>query len=1206
MDSMPEIVGERAGARLRQLRQARGWSLAEMARRVPYSKSYLSKLETGAKRVTSEIARCLDEALGTDGALAAVLDTSDNPIPVGDEPTGIEVCPYPGLAAFGPDQARWFFGRDQVTAHLISQLDDRLAGGGLLAVVAPSGAGKSSLLAAGLIPALARGGLPGSRAWPVVAITPGAHPLATLAAGVAERTGTDPAEVVAAAGDPAGFAVFLAEAVVAYIGTLGETSSSAQVVLIVDQFEEIFTECQQDAEREGFIAALCAAAQSAAVLVVIGVRADFYGPCLAYPTLLTALQGPVALGSMSAEQLRAVITCPAEAEGLNLEPGLVELLLRDLGVADEVGGGAAGYDPGALPLLAHALRASWQQRDGQILTVAGYRRTGGIGQALATTAERAYTGLSPVEQQITRQVLLRLVNVSEQGGSGDNRRRLPRPRLVEALPLPGSAEAIDTVLEVFGRARLLTFGTTNVEITHEALLRAWPRLREWIDTDRAGNLIRQEVEQGAAAWGRDRGDAAGLYRGSRLEAARTWASSTAHEDDLSPAASAFLAASTRHEHRAATLRRAVLVVLSVFALVASGAAAVAFHQSAAAQRERDTAIFNQLTAQADRLRSTDVSMAAQLDLTAYHMRPTSQNLYTALITDADTALSTPLEGHQSTVRAVAFSGRILASGGDDGTVRLWNVVDPTHPTPLGRPLFGRAKQVNAVVFSPDGHILASGGDDQTVQLWNVTDPAHPTPLEPPLAGYAGTVFTLAFSPNGRTLASGSDDHTIRLWNVADPTHPIPLGPPLTGHTLDVNAVAFSSDGRTLASGSDDHTLRLWNVADPTHPTSLGASLSGSNINAVAFSPDGRTLASGGNDQAVRLWNVTDPTHPTTLGLPLTDHTNYVNAVAFSPDGRTLAVGSDDQKVRLWNVTDPTQSIPLGLPLAGHGSYVNAVAFSPDGRTVATAGSDDTVRLWNIPAALMTGHTSSVFSVSFNPHGHTLATGSDDGTVRLWDVRDPTHPRLLGQLLSGPIEPVRAVVFSRDGRTLASGGNNPMVRLWNVTDPTHPTLLGQLPPGHTKPVNAVAFSPDGHTLATGSRDHTVRLWNVTDLTHPTPQGRLLSGHSDSVNAVAFNPDGRTLASGSRDQTVRLWNVTDPTHPTPQGRLLSGHSDSVNAVAFNPDGHTLASGSKDHTVRVWEMNVNQAIQRICATTRNTLTSDTWKLYISPSLTYSPPCP
>ncbi|MBV9314343.1 MAG: hypothetical protein JO100_11545 [Pseudonocardia sp.] len=388
-------------------------------------------------------------------------------------------------------------------------MDERLAGGGVLAVVAASGAGKSSLLAAGLIPALARGAVPGSRDWPVVVSTPGAHPLATLAERVAERTGAEQAAVVA--GDPDRFVAFLTAALAAHdLGKPGETSSSARVVLIVDQFEETFTECRGESERQAFIAALGAAARSAVALVVLGVRADFYGQCLAYPVLLSALASPVALGPMSADQLREVITRPAQAEGLSLEPGLVELLLRDLGVAEDSPAQVASYDPGALPLLAHALRATWRHREGQMLTVAGYRRTGGIRQALATTAERAYTRLSPPQRQIARQVLLRLVNISDQGG-GDTRRRSSQARLLETFP-PGSATALDAVLDVFGRARLLTFDTASVEITHEALLRAWPRLRQWIDTDRAGNLTRQELEDAAAVWHREGRDSAGLYR----------------------------------------------------------------------------------------------------------------------------------------------------------------------------------------------------------------------------------------------------------------------------------------------------------------------------------------------------------------------------------------------------------------------------------------------------------------------------------------------------------------------------------------------------------------------------------------------------------------------------------------------------------------------------------------------------------------------
>ncbi|MBV8996133.1 MAG: helix-turn-helix domain-containing protein, partial [Pseudonocardiales bacterium] len=305
MDGMPDTPSEQPGPALRRLRAARGWSLAEMARQVPYSKSYLSKLETGTKPITPDIARCIDAALDTDGALAAVVAAVAGTLAANDESARSETCPYPGLAAFGPDQVRWFFGRGDTTRDLISRLDNPLAQGGLVAVVAASGAGKSSVLGAGLIPELAQGVLPGSRAWPVVVTTPGEHPLPTLVKTVA--TDTDPA---GAADDPDAFAAFLSEAVTTHSRGLETTPHRVRIVLIVDQFEEVFTECHQEAERQQFIAALDAATTSAAALVVLGVRADFYGPCLAYPALHTALEHPVTLGPMSVDQLRAVITCP--------------------------------------------------------------------------------------------------------------------------------------------------------------------------------------------------------------------------------------------------------------------------------------------------------------------------------------------------------------------------------------------------------------------------------------------------------------------------------------------------------------------------------------------------------------------------------------------------------------------------------------------------------------------------------------------------------------------------------------------------------------------------------------------------------------------------------------------------------------------------------------------------------------------------------
>jgi WD40 repeat protein len=1030
--------------------------------------------------------------------------------------TQAQECPYPGLASFSREQAQWFFGRDQLTAKLIAHLDDRLRTGGVQVVVATSGAGKSSLLHAGLLSQLGNGALPGSSRWPTIVLTPTADPLAALASQIASFASVDPTTLARE------LAADSQRCMEVLRGHIGNQDSGTRVVVVVDQFEELFTLCTDDQQRRTFIELLSQLASRRSDnpadaqpvgLITVGVRADFYTACANYRHLRAALEdNQLVVGPMSDTELREAILYPAQAVGLDVEPGLVELLLRDLGdiatTMSEIS--TTSYEAGRLPLLAHALRATWQQRHGHTLTVDGYRATGGIHRAVATTAEGVFAGLDPAGQHAARTLFLRLIKIGE--GAEDTRRRVARAGLLRGLN-PGIALP---VVDAFTQGRLLTQEQDTVEITHEALLRAWPRLRQWIDIDRGGNLIRQELEDAAAVWDRNRSDTAVLYRGSRLEAARTWAAFRSIEGDLSPAASAFLVASTQQKRRAARLRRALLIVLSVFALIASGAAAVAIQQSAAARRERDNAIFNQVTAQADRLRSTDVSLAAQLYLTAYRMRSTP-DLYTALVTMGNAALSTPLSGHTDKVHMGVFSpdGRTLASSSADKTVRLWNVTDLAHPTPLGPPLTGHTSDVNGVAFNPDGRTLASSSNDKTVRLWDVTDPARPVPLGQPLTGHTDLVTGVMFSPDGRTLASSSNDKTVRLWNVTDPNHTTPLDQPLTGHTSSIYAVAFSPNGRTLASSSADHTVRLWNI-----PSALMAGHT-SAVYSVVFSRDGRTLASSSGDRTVRLWDVTDPARPVPLGQPLTGHTGAVISLVFSPDGRTLASGSADKTVRLWNVSDPAHPTPLGPPVTGHTNSINAVVFSPDGRTLASSSGDQTVRLWN------------------------------------------------------------------------------------VSDPAHPTPLSQPLTDHTDRVNGVMFSPDGRILASSSNDRTVRLWNVADVTHPRALSTL-TGHKDRVFYVMFSPDGRTLASSSADQTLRWWNVTDPTYPTTLGQPLTGHPDSVFSMTFSPDWSNLATGSNEGTIRMWRINLEQAVQRICATTANTLTPEKWEQYVSPDLAYRPPCP
>ncbi|MEW1655940.1 MULTISPECIES: hypothetical protein [unclassified Streptomyces] len=1206
-----------------------------------------------------------------------------------DAPAVTGVCPYRGLAPYRQQDARWFFGRERSTEALVAQLRAAEETGGVVMLVGASGAGKSSLLNAGLVPALRNGacGDGGGPTREVLPLVPGGDPLGELTRRIPELGPVlAAARESAAEGPDAGLCPDTVRVAVA--AWAQRENSAARPVLIVDQFEEAFTLCPDEAARRAFIRLLHAACTPgegdgpAPVLVIVGIRADFYEHCLGYPELADALQHRhMVLGPLSTAELREAVTGPAKAVGLELEPGLAELIVREVS-ADGPGG---AHDAGVLPLLSHALLATWQRRKAGRLTLAGYRAAGGIQGAVAATAEHAWSGLDPTARTAARLLLLRLVRLGEDTQA--TRRRGTRRQLADESTDPGKTEES---LEALVHARLVTLDAEAVEITHEALLHAWPRLRDWIDEDRNGNLLRQRLEEDGRAWEGSHRDPSLLYRGSRLEQARTWAQS-AGDTFLTRSAVEFLAASVRLHKRTVRLRRGAVAALVVMALLAVGSAVVAWQQ-------RDDTVFEQVLAEADRAQYTDPSLSAQLDLVAHHLRPTDAGTNNRLISIVNAPLATPLLGHTGAVYLTSFSpnGHVLATASYDRTIRLWDVADPTRPRPLGKPLTGHTSWVSTAVFSPDGRTLASASDDGTIRLWDVRDPGHPRPIGAPVTGHDGTVYLLAFSPDGTTMAAADEDRTVRLWDVADLRRPRSLGT-LTGPTAAVRSVAFSRDGRTLAAGGDDATIRLWDMADRRHPARIGPVLTGhtATVHSVAFSPDGRTLASGSADNTLRLWNTADPRRPAPLGAPLTGHTGPLWSVAFSPDGTMLAAGSADSTASLWNVSDPAYPSQVGERLAGSSGEMYAVGFSPDGHTLATGSGDSKVRLWSIPTSDMVGQAGA-----FRPDGRVLATAARDKKVRLWNMATPGRPGVLGAPFRPGDAVVHALAFSPDGRTLAvrTGSPSPAVQLWNVTDPARPVPYGPPLPlrirfsgpaalayspdgrtlatayddysvqlwdvsspsrirplgprltGHKGYVNSLAFSPDGHTLATGSADATIRLWNTTDPRHTTLLGAPLTGHLGPVNPLAFSPDGHTLASGSDDETVRLWDVTDPRAARRLGAPLTGHSEAVASLTFSKDGRTLASGGNDNTVRfwnvavptdakpigqstspnaktgnflafsptshllgvssgagtvrLWDLDTDEAIRRICSTTRGVLTPQTWHEYL-PHLSYEPPC-
>ncbi|WP_433261263.1 hypothetical protein ACQPZF_26330 [Actinosynnema sp. CS-041913] len=1256
----------RFAADLRRLRvQAGNPTYRKLSAAVHYSVATLSEAASGRKLPSLPVTLAYVRACRGDVAewerrwldLAAVLAvetrrSDEDPVQ----------APYVGLAAFQADDAERYFGRED----LVDRLVERLSRERFAAVVGISGAGKSSLLRAGLLPRLAADPHRSS-----LVFTPGAHPLEEIAVQAARLTGGALGAALRAefADDPQG----LHRAV--RVGVAGRRAE-AEVVLVVDQFEEVFTLCRDEAERVRFIDHLVAAtrADTSRCRVVIGVRADFYGHCTQYAALADVLENAqVTVGPMTMEELRRAITLPAAAAGCRLEAELLATLLAQ----------AAGQ-AAVLPLLSHALLETWRRRRGVALTLGGFLAAGGIEGSLAKTAEDVYASLGAGRQALARMLFLRLTAFGE--GTEDTKRRIG----------PGELDTDDpelvAVLEALTSARLIARGRDGIEIAHEALIRSWPRLRDWLAEDRESLRAYRRLTEAVDAWEAVDRDPWALYRGARLAAARELV--VGGRVVLGPREREFVDASAAAEtdeldrvRRRARRLRQLVAALTALLLVATGATFFALRAQRTVTEQRNNAVSQKVAAQANELRVANPALAAQLGVAAYLAAPTVE-ARSSLLSTFSSPYATILTGHTDNLYDVAHGpdGRTLATASNDGTTRLWHVADAHRPKALATIATG-PDPVHGAAFGAGGAVLATAGEDRMIRLWDVTEPGSPVGLAT-VSGHTDTVTSVVFSTNGTLLASTGADRTVRLFDVTDPRNPRPLavlggstepvmavtlsldgrtlaaaggrtpprlwdisdparpGPPeiLDSHGEVVLRLAFSPDGRTLAVGQGDHTARLWDVSDVADPRER-ATLEGhtDSVRSVAFSPDGRTLATAGYDRTVRLWRLDGSPTATEL-MTLTGHTSVVATARFSPDGRTLASVGDDRTVRLW-------SLP-GRVLAGHADSVYGVAYRADGRLVATVGRDEAIRLWETDGldsatevATLTGHGEIVRWVALSPDGRTMATTGHDRTVRLWNVSDPRAAHELSRI-DVPTGSTISVAFSPDGRMMAATGEDHVVRMWDVTDPGHPEAISTMT-DHGDVVGAVAFSPDGRSLATASLDRTARLWDITDPRRPRPtailaehtspvgsvafspdghtvvttgidrtarlwdvtdpgrarQVAVVTDHSDAVYSAAFSPDGRTLVTVSGDRSAKLWDVTDIAHPTEVATLL-GHTDRVFMAVFRPDGSALATISQDHTTRLWDIDPERAVRRVCEVAYPSISRADWDEYLT-GLRYSPPC-
>jgi WD40 repeat protein len=1183
------LMAESDGVPLRIHRAASGWAQAQAAEQLEAAAGEAAVDQGGLRAARARLVG------GVADLQAARERTSLYMVAEPPDPTEPEICPFRGLAPFDSAHAEYFYGRERLVADLAA----RLVGSALIAVVGPSGSGKSSVIRAGLLPSLAAGVLPGSERWRQVLMRPGERPR--------EELGRALSRVATGDGAPDGDEPLAA--------ALASLRADERLVLAVDQLEEIFTACRDDDERSAFAEALAALAADAdqRVLVVLGIRADFYGRCAEYAELATQMSANnVLVGPMRRDELRRAIELPARRAGLRVEPSLVSALVGE--VADE---------PGGLPLLSTTLVELWEERSGRTLRRSSYERSGGVSGAVARLAERAYGRLSPHQRERARAILLRLTDAQQ---PAPVRRRVPLAELETDRD-----EDAGAALAVLTESRLVTVDEGTVEVAHEALLREWPRLRAWLEEDIEGRRLHQHLIHAAAEWESAGRDPAELYRGARLGSALDWAA--AHDAELNVLERAFLEASKEASEREAERQRrtnrrlrGLLAGVGVLlaAAVVAGLIAISERQSArsaaraeAAQRVGAEALNADAPDRALALASSGVALDDSI--------ATRSNLLTVLLRTPPAMLGVLGGTGDAEVYAVAVSpdGRLLALGDAGGTV---TVFDASSRRRLGEYQLGEGPGgglVQTLTFSPDGRTLVVTGqeppDEPPGALLDLIDPRTrelrarivlPPPSDPPVF----TIASVAFPPTGHDLVviQFPDPHgpsvlrrvdvrtgeiegrPLRVGRLGGPLGLFPttdgqrvfVTSPRNDETWEIDSRtlrvmrrypvgdevgAISPDGNTFALGSADGTVRLLDRRSGAIRRLMGRHQGG--VLRLAFTPDGRKLVSSDDSGGVIVWDVADAeiseelTARTPCSTGPRSACGGVYGLALSPDGRTLYSSADGGQAILWDVSGDRRlirSFPVD-PSFGNFDTPRGLVLSPDGETLALTHKNGTVDLVDTetlrPRASLQALTGFAAAVAFSPDGRLLAVAGQRGQVTLWDARTLAPAGELRGLRADS----QALAFSPDGRLLASaenGGERPRLRVWDVRRRALTAFRSQTP------ASSLAFSPDGRLIAaaTGSERGTeIRDARSAQLVKRLPA----PGVSRSV---AFSPDGSLLAVGQYDGTGLLYS-TESWEPV--GRPLQGHTQRITYADFSPDGRMLATASADGTVGLWDVGTQQPV-------------------------------